>query len=228
MNPLPLPPVHGLFYPFHLCHEKTLNRLLSDYDTAHFKDFLSIQLTPMVGTTAFGDRMGDYYPQFLTSGQIVQGHSVSGPLSSSITHMIDEDLVDSEWRKTFHRSLERDRRFQEGLFGLSKDPGIRKDSKTGLECINNLIQDMWKAHAFSVRSIQHLSKTTPTRGTLCEFDYGFSLLKTSASLAYTYQLACQFNLQPVTDSFSHFLLLQQTFRRKGYRVENKYLFRQDY
>lgn len=52
----------ALYYPFHLCHEKTPHRLLADFEQVHFRDFLALQLTSMVGTTAFPDRMGDSYP----------------------------------------------------------------------------------------------------------------------------------------------------------------------
>ena len=47
--------MNALYYPFHLCHDHTLSRLLTDFSTVHFRDFMTLQLTPMVGTTAFPD-----------------------------------------------------------------------------------------------------------------------------------------------------------------------------
>ena len=64
----------ALFYPFHLCHEKTLRGLLQKFHAIHFRDFMALQLTPLTGMTAFPDRMGDYYPEELEAGNIVQGH----------------------------------------------------------------------------------------------------------------------------------------------------------
>ncbi|MCZ6798878.1 MAG: hypothetical protein O7F12_00165, partial [Nitrospirae bacterium] len=70
--------MNALFYPFHLCHEQTLHILLVDFEHIHFRDFMALQLTPLMGTTAFPDRMGDYYPNLLKKGRLIQGHSVSG------------------------------------------------------------------------------------------------------------------------------------------------------
>lgn len=47
-----------LYYPFHLCHERTLQRLLEEYGSIHFRDYMALQLTRMSGTTAYADRMG--------------------------------------------------------------------------------------------------------------------------------------------------------------------------
>ncbi len=71
----------ALYYPFHLCHEQTLHQILKDYSPVHFLDFMALQFTPFMGATGFPDRMGDYYPELLESGRIIQGHDVSGPLS---------------------------------------------------------------------------------------------------------------------------------------------------
>ncbi|WP_455389654.1 hypothetical protein, partial [Petrachloros mirabilis] len=113
----PSSPPRTLFYPFHLCHEDTLVKLLLRFTTVHFRDFMALQLTPMVGMTAYVDRMGDSFPELLASGRLVQGYDVSGPLSPEVVAAIDRDLRDPAWRQLFERSLRVNRRFQQGLFG---------------------------------------------------------------------------------------------------------------
>lgn len=52
------------------------------------------------------------------------------------------------------------------------------------------------------------------------FDYGLALLKTSASLVYTVQLADARRLAVATDSQVHFTLLARTAERDGINLEN--------
>src|SRR5215204_475370 len=91
-----------LFYPFHLCHERTLSRLLGEFRRVHFRDYMAIQLSPFAGTTAYSDRMGDTYPDLLAEGRLMQGYSVSGPLSPQSISAVDRDLADPIWRGLFH------------------------------------------------------------------------------------------------------------------------------
>ena len=44
---------HALYYPFHLCHERTLERLLKEYSVVHFRDFMALQLTPFMERQPF-------------------------------------------------------------------------------------------------------------------------------------------------------------------------------
>ncbi|TKB65850.1 MAG: hypothetical protein E8D52_15765 [Nitrospira sp.] len=60
-----------LFYPFHLCHERTLQRLLERYQQVHFRDYMAIQISLFCGTMAFPDRMGDAFPDLLASKRLV-------------------------------------------------------------------------------------------------------------------------------------------------------------
>ncbi|MBX3328542.1 MAG: hypothetical protein KF682_21890, partial [Nitrospira sp.] len=53
------------------------------------------------------------------------------------------------------------------------------------------------------------------------FDYGLALLKTSASLVYTIQLATAEQLAVATDSHAHFTLLTRLIERMGFTIENK-------
>ena len=107
--------MNALYYPFHLCHDRTLARLLADYSIVHFRDFMALQLTPMVGTTAFPDRMGDDHPELLKAGRIVQGHNVSGAMSSETSNAVNRDLADAQWRGLFQESLLNNYRFQRGF-----------------------------------------------------------------------------------------------------------------
>ena len=118
--------MNALYYPFHLCHEKTLHRVLADFEQIHFRDFMALQLTPFVGTTAFPDRMGDSYPEFLEAGRIVQGHHVSGVMSPELIASVNQDLQDPLWRTSLSSSsLLKDYRFQRGLFDGSQIPASR-------------------------------------------------------------------------------------------------------
>src|SRR5881296_4705964 len=102
---------HALYYPFHLCHEQTLQRLLAEYSFLHFRDYMALQVTPMSGTTAYADRMGNTHPELVASGRIIQGYPVSGPLDGDATAAVNRDLGDEIWRSEFHVSLSSDRRF---------------------------------------------------------------------------------------------------------------------
>ena len=90
------PSTDTLFYPFHLCHEDTLQRLLARFHRVHFRDYMALQLSPFSGTTAYADRMGENYPELVTAGRLVQGHHVSGPLDEAGRISIDRDLVDAQ------------------------------------------------------------------------------------------------------------------------------------
>ena len=101
----------ALYYPFHLCHEQTLHQILKDFSLVHFLDFMALQFTPFMGATGFPDRMGDYHPELLESGRIIQGHDVSGPLSPTMVAAVNQDLADPLWRSIVHGALKDDRRF---------------------------------------------------------------------------------------------------------------------
>lgn len=213
-----MPTTDVLFYPFHLCHERTLRQLLAVSSRVHFRDYMAIQLSPLCGTTASPDRMGETFPELLSSGRLVQGYNVSGRLSPEMTIAVDRDLSDSTWRGQFHIALANDHRFQRGLFGLS----VTESS------VRRLSDESWRSRTFTVAGLRALSQTHPAEAVEEVFDYGFALLKTSAALVYTVQLATEHHLAVATDSPAHFALLAHISKRDGARLHNRLIERTGY
>lgn len=208
----PTSPPQALFYPFHLCHETTLAKLLLRFAVVHFRDFMALQLTPMVGMTAYADRMGDSFPELLAAERLVQGYDVSGPLPIAVATAIDKDLEDQMWRRIFDRALRTDGRFQRGLF----EPRHPLDlSGKRLETI-----------PYYVSRVRHLCATS--NADQGELDYGLALVKTAASLVYTYRLALTHGLQVATDSAAHFELFQRTCMREHIAISNHLVVRKGY
>lgn len=237
-EPLPLqsdPPLlqgsnfmNALFYPFHLCHERTLTCLLTDYQIVYFRDFMALQLTPMMGTTAFPDRMGDYHHEHLKSGRILQGFDVSGSLNPETVSAVNRDLADSQWRHLFQESLLNDRRFQRGLFADPKE-GITKHSQAPLKPEWLKFREKeWGNTSFDVETIQALSRRRLHGEDATRFEYGWAMIKTSASLIYTIQLCHQLNLVAVTDSSAHYHLLARISDRDRVALENIHVKREGY
>ncbi len=144
----------ALYYPFHLCSEDTLMGLLQRFHTVHFRDYMALQLTPFLGTTAFQDRMGDSFPQLVTAGRLVQGHSTSGPLDEDMEHAVDQDLADPVWRNLFHHSFREYRRFQRGLFDPSHGITIGRTMVPGPAALLQLMDPMRAASAVTVESVR--------------------------------------------------------------------------
>jgi hypothetical protein len=220
--------MNALYYPFHLCHERTLQRLLEDYQTVHFRDFMALQLTPMMGTTAFPDRMGDYHPELLKAGRIVQGYNLSGSMKPETVSAVNRDLADHQWRSLFQESLLNDHRFQRGLFADPQDskmqpPNARHDPEwlqfRGME---------WADKSSDVEMVQTLSRHQLQGDEAAYFEYGWALIKTAASLIYTIQLCHQLNLVAATDSASHHRLLAETCERDQIDMENSGVKREGY
>ena len=219
---------HALFYPFHLCHPDTLVRLLTRFATVHFRDFMALQLTPMAGMTAFQDRMGMSFPDLIKSGRLVQGYDVSGPLPPAVATAIDHDLHDPLWRARFHTALRRDRRFQRGLFEPSHSLRIGDSLVPGPAALLRLMDDSFRRQVYDLGRVRALSKSSVTLEEGYHFEYGLALVKTSASLAYTQTLALAHQLQPVTDSPSHFALYAQSCARENWLRTNHLLTRVGY
>lgn len=218
----------ALFYPFHLCHEQTLVRLLQDFQEVHFRDFMALQLTPLMGMTAFPDRMGDYYPEFLRNGRIVQGHQVNGPLSPAMKVLVDQDLADPFWRSLFHEALNADHRFQRGLFHVRNGESPETLRESNFTLLETFKKPSWKTSGFSVKSLQLSGQRQGSGSDDLMFDYGMALLKTSASLQYTIQLCHQHSLAAVTDSASHFSLLARICQREKIDLDNHCIKREGY
>ena len=211
-----------LYYPFHLCHEQTLERLLEDYQTVHFRDFMALQLTPFMGTTAFPDRMGDYHPELLKAGRIVQGYDLNGPLPSELISAVNRDLADPSWRWLFQEALTKDSRFQRGLFPDPKDSSVRiGQAAEALPWVHD--QHLrWTDHPFQVDTVQALSRQRLQGEAAIRFEYGWALIKTSASLVYTIELCHGKNLVAATDSKFHYQLLERTCERDQIALRNSW------
>lgn len=230
--PMPSPgPRRALYYPFHLCHERTLQRLLHEYTSVHFRDYMALQITPMSGTTAYMDRMGDRHPELVQTGRIAQGYSVSGPLDEETIAAINRDLADEAWRSLFHRSLLADRRFQRGLFDLSHGMRVGIVTVPGPAALLCLVDEARKHRPFTVQNLNRLSGRQLSPGAAEEgydYEYALALVMTSASLVFTIRLSVQHGLEAVTDSETHFQLLERTCRRDTLSLANRWVPREGY
>jgi hypothetical protein len=219
---------HALYYPFHLCHEQTLDRLLAVYASIHFRDYMALQLTAWTGTTAYKDRMGDYYPDVVNSGRLVQGYPVSGPLDVPMAAAVDRDLSDAYWRTLFHGALREDRRFQRGLFDLSHGMLLGGTMVPGPAAWLRLIENSRMHQPCSVETLRNLSTKQIGQDQGYEYEYALALVKTSASLAYTIRLAIRHDLEAVTDSEPHYRLLERTRIRDHINLCNGVVPREGY
>ena len=220
--------MNALFYPVHLCHERTLELLLAEYDIVHFRDFMALQLTPFMGTTAFPDRMGDYYPELLDAGRIIQGHNVSGTLHPDMIAAIDRDLVDPAWRSIFHDALSDDYQFQRMLFDESEIRKRGDDDSVEIPLLSGFRTPDWQTTPFSVELVKTLSRRSRPHQHDPGFEYGWALVKTSAALAYTIQLCRKLHGTAVTDSSSHHRLLAQSCYRERIGLSNSCVKREGY
>jgi len=219
---------HALYYPFHLCHERTLERLLTEYASVHFRDYMALQLTALSGTTASMDRMGDRFGPLVQSGRIVQGHSVGGPLDPDMVAAIDRDLGDETWRAVFHKALREDRRFQRGLFDLSHGMIIGGATVPGPAAFLELTVHARQRRPFTVQHVRRLGGSGGTLSEGYDYAYGLALVQTSAALAYTIRLCRRHELEAVTDSAPHYALLLHTCARDGIALSNRHLPREGY
>jgi hypothetical protein len=210
----------ALFYPFHLCAPRTLEAMLARYQSIHFRDYMALRLTPLMGTMAYQDRMGDDHPTLVETGRLVQGYSVSGPLDLAARAAVDRDLSDPRWRTMFHEALQNDRRFQRGLFDLTHAVRIGQALVPGPAALLHLLEADRAESPCTVAMVQGLARPSLTLEEAYEFEYGLALLKTSAAQVYTVRLAQDLDLLPVTDSHSHYALLNQTLMREGLDLGN--------
>ena len=210
----------ALYYPFHLCHERTLHRLLQDHEVIHFRDFMALQLTPMVGITSFPDQMGQYYPELLKAGRIVQGHNVSGSMPTQILKAVDRDLSDQFWRSLFHEAFLNDYRFQQGLLHESHMPQSESATTDNTLILSSFSESSWIKKPFQVETVKTISHWVLIKENEQMFEYGWALIKTSAALAYTIRLCQILCVEAVTDSMSHYKLLERTCERDGIELTN--------
>ena len=194
--------------------------MLARYHSIHFRDYMALRLTPLMGTMAYQDRMGDDHPTLLESGRLVQGYPVSGSLDQAARDAVDRDLGDARWRTLFHEALRNDRRFQRGLFDLTHAMRIGQALVPGPAALLRLLEMDRADSSCTVAIVQGLARPTLTLEEAYEFEYGLALLKTSAAQVYTIRLAQDRDLLPVTDSHSHYALLSQTLMREGLDLGN--------
>lgn len=218
----------ALFYPFHLCHEETLRCLLARFHRIHFRDYMAIQLSPFSGTTAYADRMGGSFPELVTTGRLVQGHHVSGPLSDASRISIDRDLADVQWRRLFHLALREDRRFQRGLFDPTHAMTVGQDVLPGPAALLRLMDESFLHQPFTVKTVQLLSCERLRGGNAFRFEYGLALVKTAAAQCYTMQLAHTLQITAATDSPAHFQLFSRSLEREHERLPNHLVIRTGY
>jgi hypothetical protein len=189
---------------------------------------MALQISPMSGTTAYMDRMGDRYGDLVKAGRIVQGYRVSGPLDAEMVASVNLDLADPGWRSLFHRALTDDRRFQRGLFDLSHSMVIGGSTVPGPAALLRLIEDQRARRPMSVQDLQEMSGRQLSIKQGYDYEYALALVKTSAALAYTIKLSLQQKLDTVTDSEAHFLLLEHTKLRDGQAFVNRLVPREGY
>ena len=189
---------------------------------------MALQLTPLSGTMAFPDRMGDYYPDLLGKQRIVQGYDVSGPMDAEVISAVNRDLEDPSWRPSFHEALESDHRFQRGLFDLFPEKGARDPRASSLSGLTKLADPEWETVSYAVETVQALSRKRLMGKEEIHYEYGFALIKTSAALIYTIRLCHKYNLAAVTDSKAHHLLLAKTCTREGIDLSNHCIQREGY
>ena len=218
-----LPIRNALFYPFHLCAQDTLDYLLAHYGSIHFRDYMALRLTPFMGTTAYQDRMGDEHPHLVSSGRIVQGHAVSGPLDDAAATEIDRDFADPHWRQLFHDGLQEDRRFQRGLFDLTHAMRIGSTLVPGPAALLRLLEPQRATEQYTVALVKQWARSAPTLEDAYQFEYGLALLKTAAAQVYTFRLASAHGLVAVTDSVTHHRLLSRTMARERIDLPNEYV-----
>ncbi len=222
------PSTDALFYPFHLCHEETLRCLLARFHRIHFRDYMAIQLSPFSGTTAYADRMGGSFPELVTTGRLVQGHNVSGPLSDASQISIDRDLADVRWRTIFHEAIREDRRFQRGLFDPTHAMTVGQDVLPGPAALLRLMDESFLHQPFTVKTVQLLSCERLRGNDAFRFEYGLALVKTAAAQYYTMQLAHTLQVATATDSPAHFQLFSQSLEREHVRLSNHLVVRTGY
>ncbi len=189
---------------------------------------MALQLTPMMGTTAFPDRMGDYHPNSLNASRIAQGYNVSGTMTHKTMTAVNRDLADLQWRNLFQKSILHDSRFQRGLFANPPEGTLKHtESDKDPEWLQFHSKN-WATESLDVEAVQSLSRRRLHGGDATRFEYGWALIKTAASLIYTIQLCQELHLTAVTDSQAHHGLLTQTCQRESMTLENICIKREGY
>ncbi len=189
---------------------------------------MALQISPMSGTTAYADRMGDRHGELVKAGRIVQGYRVSGPLDPEMIEAVNRDLADPSWRSLFHDALLEDRRFQRGLFDLSHNMMVGDSKVPGPAGLLRLLEGERRHRPLTFQDLQGMSKRRLAIDEGYDYEYALALVKTSAALAYTIRLGLQYGLEAVTDSKTHFFLLERTCSREKLPLANHLVPREGY
>ena len=149
-------------------------------------------------------------------------------MSSETSNAVNQDLVDPQWRGLFQKFLLSNWRFQRGLFPEPQKPsGGPVETQAEPEWLQFYGME-WAKAPFQVETVQALSRHRPVGEEIAQFEYGWALIKTAASLTYTIQLCHQLNVSAVTDSSSHYHLLAHTCKRSQIPLINTCVKREGY
>ena len=149
-------------------------------------------------------------------------------MNAEVVDSVNRDLADVRWRSLFHEALLSNYRFQRGLFDTSQIPQPGNPASDDHSILTELALTDWVETPFDVETVQALSRSAHTPKDGARFEYGWALIKTSASLVYTIQLCQTLHLTAVTDSSAHYQLLTATCQRDGIDLTNSCLKRERY
>ena len=139
---------------------------------------MALQLSPLAGTIAFSDRMGDAHPDLVKAGRIIQGHSVSGPLSSDTENAINRDLSRSNLAIGFSRShTERSSSSTKSCELFSRCPRKQYWSQQILMRYLTYKRQEWESTIFDVERVKTLSGKLLFDDEKILYDYGMALIE---------------------------------------------------
>jgi hypothetical protein len=164
--------IRRLFYPFHLCHERTLAVAAGAVSASAFPGLYGHPSQSVLRDNSLSRTMGDAFPDLLASKRLVQGYNVSGPLTPDTCIAVDRDLTDSTWRGLFHRALVENRRFQRGLFDGTDITGRHNDGHAEQPLMGRLKDVSFETTPFTVAGIRQLSRRRLIGRDADLFDYG--------------------------------------------------------
>jgi len=188
----------ALYYPYHVCSEATLLRLLNRYRRVHFRDPNDLRLTPLQAPVPIARRMGDLFPTLLAKGKIVQGYAFPSPPDDVMRHQIDADLADLIWRTIFHNGLVLDEQFRRGLDNRPIQAA--------------LFAETWKDHPLDLDYVTSLLWGLSAESPVAT--YGLMTVTTSSALWQTARLSHEGRLTAVTDSRIHHALFDRALARE--------------
>ena len=189
---------------------------------------MALRLSPMMGTIAYQDRMGDEFPSLLETGRIAQGYHVSGSMPQEVTTAVNRDLADTRWRSLFHNAVKGDRQFQRGIVAFAQDIEGRSTGPIDSHELRELQKPEREVTSYTVEWVKGLSGKRLSQEEGFHYDYGLALIKTSVSLIHTIQLCHELKAVAVTDSATHYELLARACQRDNIGLTNHCVKREGY